>query len=178
MSVKVVYVDNCCNVCTVVKSAFPGCLVKLDAFHWLKRWNLLLFDLKSPLAGVFRGLMHKALFNVDQHEYDRAKAVLQQRKQREPTSKEILRFANSVIPEPTALRANVEAVYNYCVAKDSQTEASLSTRQQGDDSPEPRRFFKPSNSKLVSHRRSAVFLSVCPLSNRFIFLFLCLCLFS
>jgi hypothetical protein len=34
-AVKVIYVDNCCNCCNTLHDMFPGCLVKLDPFHWL-----------------------------------------------------------------------------------------------------------------------------------------------
>jgi hypothetical protein len=61
-SVKVVYVDNCCNVCRVVKRWLPDSLVKLDLFHWLKRWNPMMHDSKSGPAGVFRALMSRAVF--------------------------------------------------------------------------------------------------------------------
>jgi transposase len=46
-SVKVVYVDICCNVYKVARKCFPGALVKLDAFHWLKRWGDVLQDAKT-----------------------------------------------------------------------------------------------------------------------------------
>jgi hypothetical protein len=66
-AVKVVYVDNncCCSVKNIVRRIFPDVLIKLDPFHWLKRWNkLVLLDASSAQAGIFRGLMSHAIFNV------------------------------------------------------------------------------------------------------------------
>jgi hypothetical protein len=48
------------------------------------------------------------------------------------------------IPSPAILRSNVEAVLQYFQAKDAQTEFHLSTRQEGVNTPLPKRFMKPS----------------------------------
>jgi hypothetical protein len=77
-AVKVVYVDNCCSVCNVTKRCFPGTLVKLDAFHWLKRWNKLLHDPQAGQAGVFCALMSRALFTCGPDEFANAKERLMQ----------------------------------------------------------------------------------------------------
>jgi hypothetical protein len=144
-AVKVCYVDNCCGVCISIKKLFPGCLVKLDAFHWMKRWNDIMFDCKSAEAGIFRGLIHKALFLVEATEYEEARQrLITHKKKTTPTVKEILREANSVIPPPDVLRRNVEAVFDYCNAKDAETERLLSLRRDDDTSPTPNRFFKNS----------------------------------
>ena len=145
---KVVYVDNCCNVCRVLQRCFPGALVKLDAFHWLKRWADILFDAKSGHAGVFRALMSKALFTCGADEFEDAKSRLVSRGKANPTTKDIMKEANSVIPPPALLRANVEAVIEYCLAKDAQADRMTVLRREGDDSPKPARFFK-SNKELV-----------------------------
>jgi hypothetical protein len=143
-SVTVVYLDNCCQVCASVKSIFgAGVLVKLDVFHWLKRWNDIMYDAKSALAGLFRALMSRAVFNVQVDEFDRAREKLLEKKKREPTVKEILREAKSVIPEPALLRSNVEAVLRYVQDKDAETEHILSTWQEGiNTGPKPQRFLK------------------------------------
>jgi hypothetical protein len=75
-AVKVVYVDNCCNVCKVLQKCFPGALVKLNAFHWLKRWNEILHDPKSGHGGVFRALMSRALVSCGPDEFANAKVRL------------------------------------------------------------------------------------------------------
>jgi hypothetical protein len=142
-AVKVVYVDNCCTVRRVLARCFPGALVKLDVFHWLKRWNDIVLDSASAQAGIFRGLMSRAVFVVDRNEYLRAKEKLQRKKRREPTVKEILREATSVIPEPEVLRANVSAVLQYVMAKDAEIEHQLATRQDGDrNNSIPKKFLK------------------------------------
>ena len=114
-AVKVVYVDNCCNVKLVVLRAFPGCLVRLDVFHWLKRWNDVLNEPGSLHAGVFRALMSRAVFTVEQQEYMAAKQRVTEklrssRKQvdREPTVQEIIAEARTTIPMPDILRRRVE----------------------------------------------------------------------
>jgi hypothetical protein len=99
-SVIVVYVDNCCGVSRIVSSIFPGVLIKLDPFHWLKRFNELLVDPNSAQGGIFRGLMSRALFVIERCEYERAKDKVARKKKREPMVKEVLREANSVIPDP------------------------------------------------------------------------------
>jgi hypothetical protein len=55
--------------------------------------------------------MSRALFNVTPTEFERAKEKMKTKKKREPTVKEILKEANSVIPDPESLRRNVTAVF-------------------------------------------------------------------
>jgi hypothetical protein len=140
-SVKVVYVDNCCNVANVTKRCFPGALVKLDAFHWMKRWNELLHDPKSGQGGVFRALMSRAVFTCGPDEFDNAKERLLARGKLSPSTKDILKEANNVIPPPFLLPSNVEAVIAYCLAKDAEAERMMVMRREDDDSPMPSRFF-------------------------------------
>jgi hypothetical protein len=122
-SVKVVYVDNCCNVCNTIKACYPGADVKLDAFHWLKRWNDILCEPTSVQGGIFRALMSRAIFNVEASEFKRAKEhLVNNKKKPDPSVREILREANSVIPDPNILRQNVEAVLQYIRAKDTASE--------------------------------------------------------
>jgi hypothetical protein len=116
-AVKVIYVDNCCQVSESLKGIFPGVLIKLDVFHWLKRWNDIMFDPKSAHAGIFRGLMSRAIFNVEADEYERAKEKVSRKKKRDATVKEILKEANSVIPLPAVLRSNVEAVLRCAMSR-------------------------------------------------------------
>lgn len=143
-SVKVIYVDNCCQVRQSVVLLFPGVLVKLDVFHWLKRWNDIIMDAGSAHAGIFRALMSRAIFNVESSEFERAKDKVQGKKKRVPTVKEIMKEANSVIPEPAILRSNVEAVLRYVQDKDAETEHTLSTWQDGvTPGNKPQRFLKP-----------------------------------
>jgi UDP-2,3-diacylglucosamine pyrophosphatase LpxH len=76
-SVKVVYLDNCCQVNASIKAIFgAGVCVKLDVFHWLKRWNDIMYDSKAAHAGIFQGLMSRAVFNAEADEFERAKEKL------------------------------------------------------------------------------------------------------
>jgi hypothetical protein len=138
----VVYVDNCCNVKNIVRRIFPNVVVKLDPFHWLKRWNELLVDSSSAQAGIFRALMSRGLFNVEPSEFNRAKDKVARKKKREPTVKEILKEANAVIPSPDILRKNIEAVFHYVQTKDTDTMRLLVTRRDEDTSPKPKLFMK------------------------------------
>jgi hypothetical protein len=72
--VKCIYVDNCCGVTCILLQIFPGASgnIKLDAFHWLKRWNVCMSDPLSAQGGIFRALMSRALFNVEPTEYEDA----------------------------------------------------------------------------------------------------------
>jgi hypothetical protein len=141
-AVKVIYVDNCCQVKNMIRCIFPDVLIKLDPFHWLKRWNELLVDPSSAQAGIFRGLMSRAIFNIEPSEYERAKDKVTKKKKREATVKEVLKEANSVIPSPEVLRSNVEAVFHYVQAKDTDTMRVLCTRRDDDTSPKPKLFMK------------------------------------
>jgi hypothetical protein len=142
-SVKVIYVHNCCQVKQSLQGIFPNVLVKLNVFHWLKRWNDIVFDAKSANAGIFRALMSRALFNVESKEFARAKAKVESKRGRSATVKEIMKEANSVIPESAILRSNVEAVLRYIQDKDAQTENILSTWQDVvNTGPKPQRFLK------------------------------------
>jgi hypothetical protein len=118
-AVKLVYVDNCCNVKNIVKSCFPNAVIKLDVFHWLKRWTKLLVEPSSAQGGIFRGLMCRALFNIEPTEYAEAKQrvidrLAKQKIHREPYAREITKEARTTIPEPNLLRRNVQAVLSYC----------------------------------------------------------------
>jgi hypothetical protein len=52
---KVIYVDNCCSVRKILQDIFGAhVLIKLDVFHWLKRWNDILLDPSAKEAWVFK----------------------------------------------------------------------------------------------------------------------------
>ena len=50
--VKVIYVDNCCTVRQKLLNIFPQAVVKLDPFHYMKRWksSCLIQIPKKPLS--------------------------------------------------------------------------------------------------------------------------------
>ena len=79
-AVKVIYVDNCCQVHKVLKKLFPGALIKLDPFHWLKWWNDCLKKPMSAQGGISRSLMSQALFHVEPSEYKRATKKVKRKK--------------------------------------------------------------------------------------------------
>jgi hypothetical protein len=97
-AVKVVYVDNCCTVRGCVRRCFPGAMVKLDAFHWLKRWNDILVEPTKEMGGIFRAMMSRALFNITPDEYEAAKTKLVAKKKRDVSAQEIRKAAKSIIP--------------------------------------------------------------------------------
>jgi hypothetical protein len=86
--------------------------------------------------------MSRAIFNVEPYEFQRAKAKVTQKKKHEPSVKEILKEANSVIPGPEVQRRNVEAVFHYIQTKDMDTMRTLATWRDGDTSPKPKLFMK------------------------------------
>jgi hypothetical protein len=142
--VKCIYVDNCCGVSRTLEEIFPGAIgiIKLDAFHWLKRWNECLNDPLSAQAGIFRALMSRALFNVEPTEYEEAAKRFQEKRKRQPNVPEILKEANSIIPSAVILKSNMEAVLSYIHAKDAETDRKVLARDAEDTSPCPKRFFK------------------------------------
>ena len=102
--------------------------------------------------------MSRAVFVVDKNEYLRAKDLLRRKKRCEPTVKEILREAQSVIPEPEILRANVSAVLQYVMSKDAEIEHRLATIQpgHGDQVGQPKKFLKSNNAvrELIKNQLS------------------------
>jgi hypothetical protein len=146
-AVKVIYVDHCCGVYRTLQSIFPGVVVKLDPFHWLKHWNVLLVDPSTAAqAGIFLQMMsRRAIFSVKEGEFKDAKVSARNKKKREPTIKEIMLEAKISIPEPSVLRNNVEACYRYFLAKDADIEAHLAAVIDNDTAPKPHESFKGGN---------------------------------
>lgn len=77
---KVAYVDNCCNVSNKMQEIVPGILAKLDVFHWQKRWDVILYDLKGEKTTIFCALMRRAVFLVKVHECQRVAYMLAHKK--------------------------------------------------------------------------------------------------
>ena len=75
-TIKGCYVNNCCHVRGKLEEVVRDIFVKLDPFHWLKRWDAVLAGSSSVEGGVARVLFSRALFNVSPSEYERAKQVL------------------------------------------------------------------------------------------------------
>ena len=77
--VHVIYVDNCCSVRQKLLSIFPNAVVKLDPFHYMKRWDAVLYDPNSEEAAIFRGLMRRAKFIVNNDEFQRTEVSVTSR---------------------------------------------------------------------------------------------------
>ena len=144
---KVIYVDNCCNVSNKLKDIFSrAVLVKLDPFHWLVRWNDALLEPTSMQGGIVRQMFSRAIFNVDQAEFDRARdRLLKKNRNRdnyEIANKKILKEPNAVIPCPAILRSNVEAVMQCLFNEDAKIQATQATRNETDNTPLPKTYWK------------------------------------
>jgi hypothetical protein len=165
-NIKVIYVDNCCKVRNKLKEIFPNAVILLDPFHWMKRFDGLLNDSKSEEALLFRMLLTRALFVTDSAEYERAKAVAKQRLERsgrnnDPTHRQIMAEARTVIPPKEILESNVLAVIKYVLMQDLAIELRKATRNAEERSPLPKPFFKPMSrtlrnelNTLIGHIRS------------------------
>ena len=70
---KVSYVNNCCSVHEKLVEIFPGMLVKRNNYHWNTRWDEILLDKNSEEASLFRHLMRRAVFLVENTEFNRVK---------------------------------------------------------------------------------------------------------
>jgi len=142
-TIKYVYIDNCCTVAKVedkITAIFKAAAVKLDPFHWQQRWDFILESTTSKEASYFRSAMRRALFVVNEDEFERARAFLQEKKRRRPTTKEILKEARTTIPSPVLLRERVQKVLGYFFYLDSVANAAL---LNGEDAWKWPRFFKP-----------------------------------
>lgn len=141
-----IHVDNCCSTKRMLRLIFgDDVLIKLDVFHWLKRWDKMLAEPNSEQAVLFRVLMSRAMFQIQPNEYRRIQDELKEKYKREPTNKEILRAGNSIIPEPNILRRNVMAVVKFISFMDLRTELELSCLAENDETEvldRPPKFFK------------------------------------
>jgi len=138
-----VWIDNCCTVARVedkIKEVFPNAESKLDACHWQQRWDAILEATTSKEAAYFRSAMRRAIFVVNEEEFERAKDVVQKKKNCQPTTKEILAEARTTTPGPALLRERVQKVLAYFMYLDSVANAAL---LNGEDANKYPRFFKP-----------------------------------
>jgi hypothetical protein len=143
-SIRAIYIDNCCTVSKSLNKIFPEAQFKLDAFHWLKRWNDVMENNNSKQASIFRAFMSKALFVVSDTEYRRAKEAVLQKLKREPTVQEILNASKGSIPAPDLLEQRVSSVLLYCFEQDMKIDWNLAQRMEDatDQVPIPPRFFR------------------------------------
>lgn len=119
-AIKIIWIDNCCTNRKGLKEIFPGAIIKLDIFHWLKRWEPIIADSKSVSSGgVFRATMSQALYIIDPIEWSDCKARLQEKKERPPTYKEIVREARSIVPKKEILLQRIQRAFFYFMYQDN-----------------------------------------------------------
>ena len=116
-------------------------------------------DPNSEEAALFRGLLRRAIFVVTNDEFKRAKKVVTDRLQKkgklregeEPTSRQVLDEARSIIPPKDILENNVQAVLRYCYSIDFTIELKKALQDDSDNGPIPKPFFKPM-SKVIDNK--------------------------
>jgi len=144
---EVVHVDNCCSVRNKLVKILGDMLVKLDNFHWAKRHDPIMCDLKSEKTIVFRTMMRRAVFFVEDSEYTRAKEALMKRKKTNTaTPAEILKEAKATILPPDKLEARVMAVIHCVMRKDLETDINNTRLADGEE--KEKRFLKPGPETL------------------------------
>lgn len=120
-NVKVIYVDNCCQVRNKIQQIFgPNVLVKLDIFHWQQRWNEVIREKKSKRYSVFRALMSRAVLQASTEEFDAAKQALTVKLGRTPTVKQVLAECNTSTPPGPQMRQAVCAIVEYFLLEDAR----------------------------------------------------------
>ena len=164
--VLAVYVDNCCNVSKKLQEIFRHAEIKLDAFHWLQRWNPEMQDSTSKQAGLFRSFMSTALFPVPPAEFKLAKLEVAKKLGREPTTQEVFRATTGSIPPPEILETRVQSVLVHCMQEDWKIDWQLSQQKISENlpgstinsPPVPCKFFKRSKkfNELVSKQMSHI----------------------
>lgn len=140
------WVDKCCQWRPLLQTVFPNGETKLDAFHWMERFDPLLADTKSREARLFVSLLHRAMFLVTPQEFQSVKDKLWKKKGHEPTTKEVLKKSRSVIPGPDLLLVNVQQLIGYCIYTDSQTSVKRATASEEEKKLLAGFFFKPLKS--------------------------------
>jgi hypothetical protein len=144
----VIYVDNCCIVREKILEVWPDAIVKLDIFHWLKRWNQILKQPHSLEAGVFRALMSKAVLVASKTEYDRVRTKLQEKvigknQKGTITVSEVWRKCKTVAPPKEEIEALVLSVLSYSIKKDAETKLKLAIWSDEDEEEDNNRLTKP-----------------------------------
>jgi len=115
-------------------------LVKLDCFHWQKRWDAALSDLRSEKTTIFRSMMRRAAFQVEDQEHSRIKDLLVS-KGKPHLPADVLKVAKATTPPPKLLERRVMAIVHAVMEKDLETDRQR-TQSQEKERPESR-FFKP-----------------------------------
>ena len=111
-----IYVDNWLLYCAQNKlpDTFPDAIIVQDEYHWMKRWNDIILDMKeSKEAVVFKGCMPRAINVVSNDEYRDKEKQLAESLKCKPTIKEILAECNTSCPSEGAGRKAINAVINF-----------------------------------------------------------------
>jgi len=150
---KGIYIDVCCKYRQGLKRIFGQHVwVKLDVFHWMRRWDSILVNSKLEKGAIFRTSMSRAVFLTTSDEYEQAQRRLIDRrvkkdpndKEWRPTVRQIMKEGNSMIPEPVILQQRVMALIRYCKFCDAETDILIASRPEGCEDPLPLCFFKKS----------------------------------
>jgi len=123
-TLKVIYVDNCCNVRAKLQEIFGNdVLVCLDIFHWLQRWEDCIRDRHSERYAVFRALMSRAVLQASPEEYSEQKLLVEKKLGRVPTVKEVLAACHTVTPPVDAIHRSISAIVEYFLMEDAKAVA-------------------------------------------------------
>jgi len=148
---KGIYIDDCCKYRNGLQATFgQDVWVKLDSFHWMKRWDKALLKPSSEKGHIFRAAMSRALFVTPPNEFNEAKDRLMKKFKKkkpdgwQPTIRQMLKEANSRIPMPETLALRVNSLIRYLKFQDAETDMQIAT--WGDDNRVdlPLRYFKNS----------------------------------
>mgnify|MGYP000263817394 CR=1 FL=1 len=139
-TVEVAWVDNCCSVRPKLQEVMPGLLVKLDCFHWCARFDPALDDVTGEKTTLFRGMMRRAVFQVEDSECYRVREFLKG-KGKPHMPRDILKEAKATMPPPELLERRVMAVIHAVMEKDLETDQARTVGASGDKC--AKRFFKP-----------------------------------
>lgn len=146
--IHVTHVDNCCSVREKLLRIFKGALVKLDTFHWMVRWDDILFDKNSEEASSFRHTLRRAVFVVENSEFNRVKHL-------HPSwsTQQMMKEAKATIPPADILMKRVQSCLNHFCVRDLETDMA----SVGNDGTERRRCLKSMTEKVGKGRgRTAV----------------------
>lgn len=147
-TLKVIYVDNYCQVRAKLQAIFgTHVLICLDIYHWLARWDECIQDKKSPRYRVFKSLMSRAVLQASEPEYKAKKTELYEKLGRQPTVKEILKKCNKATPSDTNMERSTRAIIEYLLLEDARIIASTPLSADTPPAIAPQRLFlKPSTT--------------------------------
>jgi hypothetical protein len=128
-------------------------LIKLDCWHWVECWNLILNEPTKVEAATFRTLISQALFMIEMEEWNCTKDCLCKKLNQTPTIKEIRKALALIIPCPKILRGGVRAVLNYFMYLDMHTNLAVQSSKTSSSEPasHPRLYLKPMTEDVQKH---------------------------